>query len=274
MTSHFNEFTFHLANEKNINILFNLLQTEEIVILQHIIIVFSNLVAESIFIRDKILNFKIFPIIINFIEKNTSAFLLEKCLKLIANIYRYKYKNDEDMVFRILKYVNNIFKSVHINERVYTEAISIVCNLIQIEDIQSKILSLIIESQEMLNKIFYYVMSNESEIELNCIVIIVNLTMCEITQMQVLIANGILDILSSKINLLRHEKIVYFSLRAISNISSGTISQLDQIRNSGIINKVLELYKILQIKKDKKKIELNVNMFLIKDYKRNLLFHL
>jgi len=73
---------------------------------------------------------------------------------------------------------------------------------------------------------------------------------------------------------LRHEKIVYFSLRAISNISSGTISQLDQIRNSGIINKVLELYKILQIKKDKKKIELNVNMFLIKDYKRNLLFHL
>jgi hypothetical protein len=174
--------------------------------------------------------------------------ILEKILKLISNIYRYKYKNEEEYVFKIVHYLENIFKEIHLNERVYTEGISIISKLTHIEEYQSKLLTMIIHSNELLKKILYYVNSVEYEIELNCIVIIVNLTLCEVNHIQKLISEGITDILNSKLNFKKHYKITYYSLRAISNISSGTLSLLEHLRTSGTIQQTLILYKMLDKK--------------------------
>jgi len=239
-------------------VLFKMLDFPEAYLVQHTIMTLSNLIAESIFIRDKILNFNLFPKLFTMIDLYQDSNIVEKILKLISNIYRYKYKNEEEYVFNVLCYLEKIFKEVHLNERVYTEGISIISKLTHIEDYQSKLLTFIIHSDELLKKILYYVMSVEYEIELNCIVILVNLTLSEIQDIQKLISEGIIDILISKLNFKKHYKIIYYSLRAISNISSGTISQLEHLRTTGAILKTLSLYKMLDKKMVHDPQEINV----------------
>ncbi len=235
-----------------------MLDLPETYLVQHTVMLLSNLIAESIFIRDKILNFNLFLKLFSMIDLYRDSNIVEKILKLISNIYRYKYKNEEENVFKVLSFLERIFKEVHLNERVYTEGISILSKLTHIEEYQSKLLTFIIHSDEILKKILYYVMSVEYEIELNCIVILVNLTLCEIHDVQKLISEGIIDILISKLNFKKHYKIIYYSLRAISNISSGTISQLEYLRTTGTIQKTLSLYRLLDKKMVHDPEEINV----------------